>query len=266
VAMAKEMYGNSMEQNFMELNASDERGIDVVRNNIKNFAKTLSFNAPFKVIFLDESDALTADAQQALRRTMEKYTQTTRFILSCNYSSRIIEPIQSRCVVYRFKSLAAADITNKLTEISKLENISLDEEGLKAIIYISEGDLRKAINVLEASASIDNKVNEKSVYSVASMAKPEEIKELINLSFKQKFLEARDKLDKVLYEHGMGGEEVILQMYREIVNMPESELDSKAKIELIDKIGEFNFRLVEGANERLQLEALIAQLMKYRKK
>ncbi|MCR4368512.1 MAG: AAA family ATPase, partial [archaeon] len=110
VAIAKEFFGPSFSQNFLELNASDERGIDVVRETIKNFARTLAFDYGFKIIFLDESDALTTDAQQALRRTMEKYSRTCRFILSCNYSSRLIEPIQSRCVVFRFKPLSSKDV------------------------------------------------------------------------------------------------------------------------------------------------------------
>ncbi len=265
VALASELYEKSFERNFLELNASDERGIDVVRKTIKDFARTMAFDADFKIIFLDEADALTADAQQALRRTMEKFTKTCRFILSCNYSSRIIEPLQSRCVVFRFKPLNSKDIEEKLKEIAKEEMLSLDEGALKAITYVSQGDLRKAINILQASSSIDTKIKEKTVFTVSSKAKPEEIKELINLSLEKKFLEAREKLDVLLYEYGMSGEDVILQLYRELIEMPEEEITGKTKIDLIEKIGEANFRIVEGANERIQLEALIAQFMKYKK-
>ncbi len=263
IAMAKELFGDGFAQNFLELNASDERGIDVVRNTIKDFARTLAFNADFKIIFLDEADALTADAQQALRRTMEKYTKTARFILSCNYSSRIIEPIQSRCVIFRFTPLSAKEMKEKLEEIAKNEKVQIEPKALDAIIYASEGDMRKAINILQGSAFIEKKVTESTVFNVSSRAKPEEIKQIIKLAFKKKFLEARELLDKLMYEHGMSGEDVILQIYREIIEMPEKELPSKKKIELVDIIGEYNFRMVEGANERIQLEALLAQLMKF---
>lgn len=264
IAMTKELFGeHGFQQNFLELNASDERGIDVVRNTIKDFARTLAFNADFKIIFLDEADALTSDAQQALRRTMEKYTKTARFILSCNYSSRIIEPIQSRCVIFRFTPLQAEEIKKKLEEIARTEKLELEKKALDAIIYVSQGDMRKAINVLQGSAFIEKKITEKTVYSVSSRARPGEIKKMIELAFKHKFNEARNLLDKLMYEYGMSGEDVILQLYRTAIDMPEKELSTKKKIELVDVIGEYNFRMVEGANERIQLEALLAQLMKF---
>lgn len=265
IALAREFFKESFSQNFLELNASDERGIDVVRDTIKNFARTLAFDFGFKIIFLDESDALTTDAQQALRRTMEKYVRTCRFILSCNYSSKIIEPIQSRCVVFRFSQLNSKDIEARIKEISENEKISIDDKAIEAIVYVSSGDLRKAINVLQASASTGEKINEKIVYEVSSRARPEEVKEMIKLGLSGKFLEARSALDKLMYEYGMSGEDVILQLHRELIDMDEKEVSSKTKIELVDKIGEYNFRMVEGANERVQLEALLAQFLKYKK-
>jgi replication factor C small subunit len=265
VALAKELYVVGFERNFLELNASDERGIDVVRKTIKDFARTMAFDSEFKIIFLDEADALTADAQQALRRTMERFTKTCRFVLSCNYSSRIIEPLQSRCAIFRFKPLNSKEITGKLTEIAKKEGIQLSDDALKAVTYVSQGDLRKAINVLQASSSIESKIKEDTIYAVSSKAKPEEIKQLIKLALEKKFLEAREKLDILLYEYGMSGEDVVLQLYRELIEIDEKEIDGKTKIDLIEKIGEANFRIVEGANERIQLETLIAQFMKYKK-
>ena len=265
VALAKEFFGNSYSQNFLELNASDERGIDVVRDTIKNFARTLAFDSGFKIIFLDESDALTTDAQQALRRTMEKYTRTCRFILSCNYSSKIIEPIQSRCVVFRFRPLSPKEIEYKIMDVVKKEKLHIEEKAVQAIVYVCEGDMRNAINVLQAAASTGEKVSDKLVYEVSARARPEEIKRMIHTALKGDFLEARNLLDKLMYEYGMSGEDVILQLHREMINMPENEVDSKTKIELVDKIGEYNFRMVEGANERIQLEALIAQFLKYKK-
>lgn len=260
VALAKELFGSDFERNFLELNASDDRGIDVVRNTIKEFARTLAFNADFKIIFLDESDALTADAQQALRRTMEKYTKTCRFVLSCNYSSRIIEPIQSRCVVFRFKPLQSKDLENQLKHIAEQEKLSVDAKAYEALIYVSEGDLRKAVNTLQACAALEKKITEDTVYSVANRAKPKEIKALLEKSFEGKFMEARTQLDALMNEHGLSGEDIIAQLHRELLEWPENEVDSKTKIMLVDKIGEYDFRMVEGANERIQLEALIANI------
>ncbi len=262
IALAKELYGENFSQNFLELNASDERGIDVVRQTIKDFARTLAFNADFKIIFLDEADALTRDAQQALRRTMERYTQTARFILSCNFSSKIIEPLQSRCVVFRFTGIPSEEIEKKLKEIAESEKLDIEKKAIDAIIYVAQGDLRKAINILQGSAFVSQKISEKNVYSVSSQARPEEIKEMISLALKSKFIEARNLLDKLMYEYGMGGEDVLIQLYRELLDFDEKVLNNKKKIELIDTVAEYNFRLVEGANERVQLEALLAQFMK----
>jgi len=266
VALAKELFGKGFERNFLELNASDARGIDVVRGTIKNFARTLAFDADFKIIFLDESDALTADAQQALRRTMEKFTRTCRFILSCNYSSRIIEPIQSRCVVFRFRPLNAEDVKAKIMDIAEKEKIEIDDKAMEAIIYVSMGDMRKAVNVLQASASLESRISDETVYNVSSRARPEEIKKMIDFALKGDFLEARKMLDELMFEHGMSGEDVMLQLYREVIDADEKELESKTKIEMIDLLGEYNFRIVEGANERIQLEALLAQFLKFAKK
>jgi len=263
IALAKELFGQNFERNFKDTNASDQRGIDVVRGEIKDFARTLAFNADFKIIFLDESDALTGDAQNALRRTMEKYTKTCRFVLGCNFSSKIIEPLKSRCVVFRFKQLSSKEIEGRLKDIAKKEKLELSEKALDAIYYVSMGDLRKAINVLQAASALSPKVSEQAVFDVASRARPEEIKEMILAALKGNFLRARELLDKLMFEHGMGGEDVITQLYRETIAMPEKELSSKKKIELVDIIGEYNFRMVEGANERIQLEALLAQFMRF---
>ena len=265
VALAKEFFGESFNQNFLELNASDDRGIGVVRETIKNFARTLAFDSGFKIIFLDESDALTMDAQQALRRTMEKYARTCRFILSCNFSSKIIEPVQSRCVVFRFKPLTSKDVEEKISDVCKKEKIEIEKGAMEAIVYVCEGDMRKAINVLQASASVGKKITEKMIYEVSSRARPEEVKLMVKTALAGKFLEARNLLDKLMYEYGMSGEDVIMQLHREMINMDEKELSGKIKIELIDTIGEYNFRIVEGANERIQLEALLAQFLKYAK-
>jgi len=265
IALAKEVFKESFEQNFLELNASDDRGIDVVRKTIKDFARTLAFDSGFKIIFLDECDALTQDAQQALRRTMEKYTKTCRFILSCNYSSKIIEPIQSRCVVYRFKPLNAKDIDKQIRHIAQNEKLVVEEKAEVAVNYIAQGDLRKAVNIMQACATLDKKITEEIVYTVSSRARPEQVQEMIVLALAGKFLEARKKLEELMYEQGMSGEDIITQLYRETMALDEKILAQKDKIELVDTIGEYDFRLTEGATERIQLEALLAQFMKHKK-
>ena len=257
IALANDLFGEVT--NMLELNASDERGIAIVRGKIKDFARTLPLGgAPFKIIFLDEADALTADAQQALRRTMERFSSATRFILSVNYSSKIIEPLQSRCAVFRFRPLAEADIKKQLQTISQAESLTLTDKAIDAIFYLSEGDLRRAITILQGAANLGAKVTDDNVYKVSSRAKPKEITEMVEAALKGDFLEAREKLDTIMLTYGMSGEDVITQMYRELVGL---SISDRKKVALVDKIGEYNFRLVEGANERIQLEALLAQVM-----
>jgi len=264
IALAYELFDDSFGQNFMELNASDARGIDVVREQIKSYAASLPFGGiRFKVIFLDEADALTRDAQNALRRTMENTSATTRFILSANYSSKIIEPIQSRCALFRFRPLSEDHITERLKHIAQKEKVHVDADGYKALVYASEGDMRKAINFLQTSSTLGEKVTEDTVYKIASKARPKEVRDLIDLAMEGKFENARKKLDALLYEYGLSGEDVILQLYRETIGL---DMDQRKKVELIDKIGEYNFRMTEGANERIQLEALLAYLVLIGKK
>jgi replication factor C small subunit len=264
IALAYELFDDSFGQNFMELNASDSRGIDVVREQIKSYAASLPFGGiRFKVIFLDEADALTRDAQNALRRTMENTSATTRFILSANYSSKLIEPIQSRCALFRFRPLSEEHITERLKHIAQKEKVHVDADGYKALVYASEGDMRKAINFLQTASTLGEKITEDTVYKVASKARPKEVRELIDLAMDGKFENARKKLDSLLYEYGLSGEDVILQLYRETIGL---DIDQRKKVELIDKIGEYNFRMTEGANERIQLEALLAYLVLIGKK
>ena len=259
IALAREIFGDTFEQNFLELNASDERGINVVRETIKEFARTLPFGgAKFKIIFLDEADALTADAQNALRRTMEKYAATARFILSCNYSSKIIEPIQSRCALFRFKPLSDEQIKERLRYIAQNEGLKITEEALDALVYIAEGDMRKAINTLQAAAAISNEVTDELVYQVAARARPQELKKMMMAALSGNFFEARDMLNKLMIDYGMSGEDIIKQMHREVFSL---DIPDKAKVKLVDLIGEYEFRLVEGANERIQLESLLAQFL-----
>jgi replication factor C small subunit len=259
VTLAKEFFKDSWQRNFRELNASDERGIDVVRNQIKEFARTMpDGGAAFKILFLDEADALTTDAQSALRRTMETYAQTCRFILSCNYSSKIIDPIQSRCAIYRFKPLGANAIKEEIRRIADKEILTVTDAAMDAIVYIAQGDMRKAINALQGAAIIRSAIDEKMVYAITSTARPDEINDLLSRSLKGDFDGAESVLAHLLHERGIAPNELINQCYRTILTM---DIDRKLKVRLIDHLGETDFRLSEGANSDIQLEAMIARFV-----
>jgi len=256
LVIAKQLFGDAWRTNFLELNASDERGIDVIRNKVKDFARTKAVgNVPFKIIYLDECDALTKEAQQALRRTMENYTNTCRFILSCNYSSKIIDPIQSRCAVFRFKTLNREDIFEMIDLIAKNESLQLDQKAKEAIFLISEGDLRRTENLLQSAAALSNKITEDSVFSLAAVARPKEIKEVLVLSIEGKFVEAKNKLLNTTLSYGLSALDIIKQIQKEIWGL---EIDEEKKLEMVKSCGDIEFRLVEGSDEYIQLEALLS--------
>ena len=257
VAIAQEIYGEGWKENFLELNASDERGIDVVRNRIKNFARSSFGKYDYKIIFLDEADSLTKDAQSALRRTMEQFSHNTRFILSCNYSNRIIDPIQSRCAVFRFPPLSDEAISEKVREIAGEEGITITEGGVGAVIYVSQGDMRKAINSLQAASITGEQVEEEGVYKTAASARPEDIHSMVEKALGGDFIEARKILETLLIEGGVSGGDIIDQIYRSVW---EFQVDNESAVLMIDRIGEAEYRISEGASERIQLEALLAAI------
>jgi replication factor C small subunit len=244
---------------FLELNASDERGINVVRERIKNFAHLMAINAPFRIIILDEADSMTSDAQHALRRTMEKYSNTCRFILICNYSSKIIEPIQSRCAVFRFAPLDEKEAKKYLQKIIKEEKLQLDDDALNAIIYVSEGDLRRATNVLQSSALTGKEITAETIFQATGKAQPREIRKMIKYATTGEFKKARKLLLELLIKQGFSAEDIIRQIHREAIKM--KDISDKTKVEMIKMIGEVDFRLTEGANPEIQLSALLAHLL-----
>lgn len=264
VALAREFFGEAWNLNFRELNASDERGIDVVRNQIKQFARTSPLGgASFKILFLDEADALTPDAQAALRRTMESYAQTCRFILSCNYSSKIIDPIQSRCAIYRFRPLDQEAIAKEIHRITTAEKLSVTDEAITAITYIAQGDMRKAINALQGAAILSNEITGQMIYATTSTARPGEIEELLDLALSGDFEGADRVLSNLLQERGIAPNELINQCYRAVIRRP---MDEGLRVALIDQLGVTDFRLSEGASSDLQMDALIAQFVIHAKR
>lgn len=259
LVIARELYGEHWKQNVLELNASDERGIDVIRHKVKDFARTKAIeDVPFKIIILDEADALTAEAQQALRRTMENYTEVSRFILCCNYSSKIIEPIQSRTAVFRFKALSEEHAKEFIKRIAKGEKLKISEDGTEALIYVSEGDLRRIANLLQACAITGEKITKDLVFSVAAQAKPEDVREMLENALKGNFKQAREKLKEMLFKQGLAGEDIVKEIHRQIFNLDVSE---EIKVKLIDATGETEFRISEGGDSQIQIEALLAKLM-----
>ncbi len=263
LCIARQLLGRTWRDHTLELNASDERGIQMVRERVKTFSRhatgTLG-NIPFNLIILDESDQMTKNAQTALRRIMEANSRISRFILICNYSSKIIPPIQSRCAIFRFSALSHEDVAEYLFKISEKEGLTLSKDGVKAIIDFCRGDLRRAINTLQTASTLGKDVDEKVVLQIVGQASPKEVLEMIEKALSGNFLEARAKLYELLNKYGLSGTDIIRQIHREVFNL---DLDERAKVELADIIGEYDFRLVEGANEDVQLSALLAQFTKF---
>jgi replication factor C small subunit len=259
LCLARDLYGDAYREHIMELNASDERGINVVRETVKTFARVRSIGEiPFKIMILDESDNMTADAQQALRRTMERYTETCRFILIANYSGKIIEPIQSRCAPFRFTFLPREEHDQYLRWIAEKEKAKLLDEGLDAIFEVCGGDLRRAINTLQAAASLNKPVDAKVVYSIAGRANPADVQKMVETAMNGEFIEARKQLRDMIQKYGVAGSDIIRQIHIEIFK---TGIPEQWKIKLADIIGEIDYRLVEGADEEVQLSALLARLV-----
>ncbi|MCC7574688.1 replication factor C small subunit [Candidatus Woesearchaeota archaeon] len=259
LVIVKQLFGEEWRENFLELNASDERGIDVIRQKVKDFARTKTLgDAPFKIIYLDESDALTREAQQALRRTMENYTQTTRFILSCNYSSKILDPIQSRCAVFKFKPIPKKEIIEIIEAIAKKEGLEITDSAKEALYQVSGGDCRKLENIMQSTSSLTKNIDEESIYSVASFAEPKDIRKILELCFQENFQEARKLLLETMIKQGLSGIDIIKQIQKEAWN---SQVSNKSKLEMIKACGEAEFRMVEGSDEYIQLEALLAKFI-----
>ncbi|MFX1387267.1 MAG: replication factor C small subunit [Promethearchaeota archaeon] len=261
LAMVRELYGRKMAPNrtFLELNASDARGIDVIRTFIKDFAKARPpVDIAFKVLILDEADNMTAPAQQALRRTMEKYTKNCRMILICNYSNKLIPPIQSRCVVFRFASLKNTDIIQRVKYVAKQENIALTTGGLNAIVDVSRGDCRRAINYLQSCGTISKKIDQEIVFRVAGEVPPEKIKEILNTALQGQLQLSIKHLDDLIKDYGLSGQNIIKNLYREIYDL---KIQEDLKIELSKLLAEFEYRLSQGGTEEIQLQALLAKIV-----
>jgi replication factor C small subunit len=260
LALARDLYGEEWRQNFLELNASDERGIDTVRTTIKGYARSAPLGGvPFKLLFLDEADNLTSEAQASMRRLMERYSGACRFILSCNYSSRIIEPIQSRCAVFRFRPLPPPQIRSQLGRIAAAEERRVEEDAYEAILSASAGDLRRAVNILQLAATFADPVTAETVARCATTPLAREVEAMLSDALKGRFFDARAKLYALFSERGASGEDIVRAIHTYLPNFPDTAMSAREKLELVEYLGDIDFRLAEGANERIQLEAVLAR-------
>jgi replication factor C small subunit len=261
LALARDLYGPEWRQNFLELNSSDERGIDTVRTTIKGYARTSPLGGVgFKLLLLDEADNLTAEAQASLRRLMERYSGSCRFVLSCNYSSRIIEPIQSRCAVFRFRAYASEAVREQLERIAKAEGKRVDAEAYDAILAAASGDLRRAINLLQLTATHADHVTAKTVQENATIPLRREVEGMLGAALAGDFLGARSQLYALFTDRGAAGEEILKAVHSYLPEIADAVLPPREKVRLVEYLAEVDFRLAQGAGERVQLEAVLAHL------
>lgn len=263
LCIARQLMGENYRSLVLELNASDERGIGVVRERIKGFSQIIQATrsgVQFGLVILDECDEMTRDAQTALRRIMETSSRTCRFILICNYQSGIIEPIQSRCSVFRFRQLEEHEAVEYLTKISKAENVDAEPKVLKRIFELSEGDLRRATNYLQVAATTTKgtKLDLTALDKVMPEAEGELIREMLKLALNGDFLKARDVMYDLMGKHGVSGREIVRGANRQVNQVTEATGDRQA--EVVRALGECDFRLTQGANEDIQISAMLAQL------
>lgn len=268
LAASRELFGDMYKTRVLELNSSDERGIDVIRQKVKTFAQLTASGTrpdgkpcpPFKIVILDEADSMTRPAQAALRRTMEKQSKTTRFCLICNYVSRIIEPITSRCAKFRFKPLSEDILSKRLREICEKEAIKCDDEGIKGLMYTSEGDLRKAITFLQSAARLkgDNKITKQDIYEIAGVIHDEVIDKLIEVCSTDSYETLEQEVKSAMME-GHSGMQVITQLHDKLVEM--ETLTDKQKSVIMEKLAVVDKCLIDGADEYLQLMSLFTTMM-----
>jgi replication factor C small subunit len=259
LCIAMELLGEEWKKNTLELNASDERGIKMVRERVKEFAASIKlagdkeFGRP-KMIILDEADEMTSEAQTALRRIIEDSARTTRFIIICNYLSQIIEPIQSRCVVFRFTRLPRADVVDYLKMICEKEKVKFDEKALAQIFDATGGDMRYSINIMQAAAGMGS-VSSANVTAAMGLSGRARVAEVLKLALSGKFNEARAKLLELTQVYGMSETDFMKYANQEAYEMKIEKPEEFAAI-----MAEYDYRLAAGAHPEIQLSALLAQL------
>jgi len=259
LALAHELLGENFKKAVIELNASDERGINVVRDKIKRFAqqKIPLPEGRHKIIILDEADSMTSSAQGSMRVTISDYSNTTRFVLACNDSSKIIEAIQSRCTVLRFGKLSSDDIKERIKFVLNNENAKYDEKGLQAIIDTCNGDMRYALNNSQSCIVGFGEINEENVYKIVELPRPKEIEKIYNFCLNKMFVDAINKFSE-LFNDGYSCLEIISVFNRLI--QENDKIDDKVRIILLKKISEYKMNLIEGLDSDLQMSGFISEI------
>jgi len=256
LCLAREILGDSWREYTLELNASDERGINMVRERVKKFARFsgLDTSIPFKLVILDEADEMTSDAQTALRRIIEDTAKHCRFIIIANNISKIIEPLQSRCAVFKFTRIPEEDVVEYLADICKKEKLKNEKDGLKTLYSYSEGDMRHSINMLQATASLGI-INEENVKVSAGLVKTNDVGEILKLALLGKLSEARNKMIELIKVYGMSETDFLKYLNEECYKIKTTHLS-----EILESIAKYDYRLIIGANPEIQLSALLAEL------
>jgi replication factor C small subunit len=262
LCIARELLGDEWRKNTLSLNASDERGIKMVRERVKEFAASIKlatdreFGKP-KIIILDEADEMTSEAQTALRRIIEDSAQTTRFIIICNYLSQIIEPIQSRCVVFRFTRLPREDVVKHLKEICEKQKVKYEEKAISQIFEATGGDLRHSINVMQAAAGM-GAISATNVSAAVGLSGRSRVADVLRLALAGKFNDARAKLLELTQVYGMSETDFMKYANQELFELKIDKADEVAEL-----MAEYDYRLAAGAHPEIQLAALLAQMGKF---
>ena len=255
LCISKQILGEYAKDYTLELNASDERGIGMVREKVKKFSRFAGMvEVPFKIIILDEADEMTSDAQTALRRIIEDTSKICRFIFIANNISKIIEPIQSRCATFKFTSISEEDIINRLEEIAKKEKVKSDKKGLKAVFDYSEGDLRHAINLMQATASL-GAITEANVKSSAGLTKTSDVDDVLKIALSGKVQEAREKMIELIKVYGMSESDFLKYINSAVFKSKHEKLS-----DILQIIAKYDYRILVGSNSEIQLSAMLAEL------
>jgi len=257
LCLSRQILAENVKECTLELNASDERGIGMVREKVKKFSRFAGMvEVPFKIIILDEADEMTSDAQTALRRIIEDTAKICRFILIANNVSKIIDPIQSRCASFKFTSVSEKDVITRLEEIAKKEKVKTDKKGLKAIYEYTEGDLRHAINLMQATASLGG-ITEENVKKSAGLTKTSDVDEVLKIALSGKVPEAREKMIELIKVYGMSESDFLKYINSAVFKSKHDKLS-----DILQVIAKYDYRILVGANSEIQLSAMLAEIAK----
>ena len=266
-ACAIQLFGKDrVRGNVLELNASDDRGIDVVRNQIKEFSSTTSIfsmkpsgstSATVKLVVLDEADQMSSDAQAALRRVIEKYTKNVRFVIICNHINKLIPALQSRCTRFRFGPVKKAQMMPRLREIMTMEGVKFTDEGLSAALKLSNGDMRRCLNMLQAATLSCNEVTEETIYSSTGNPTPQDIRSMTEVMFQADFSTAWSDVQNLVVTKGYSVVDVVRELYPTVIRL---DLPQDCKAFVLAKLSDMEYNLSSGTSESVALAGVVGAL------